>query len=152
MKSPITLVVPLSKEGKEDFLKSVSKKDGMSISVQRGPNPSANRNAGIRKSKTPFVAFINGHSLLAPDWHSKVISFFKEHPQVDVVGGPEVNSKEDNFFGRISGYALASPFGSGGIAGRYGGKDLIMDASETQLTSANLICRRKVPPTRSRSW
>jgi succinoglycan biosynthesis protein ExoA len=139
----ITLIVPLAPSSPADILKSVKSKD-IVVVVERGLNPSANRNKGIRAAKTPFVAFANGHTLLADDWKEKTLAFFKKYPHVDVVGGPELNSSEDNFFGRISGYALSSPFGSGGIWKRYGGKNLNLNATETDLTSANLICKKHV--------
>jgi succinoglycan biosynthesis protein ExoA len=144
MKSPITLVVPLGEKTKPEFLDSVNRKDGMKIIIERGENPSANRNKGIKKAKSPFVAFVNGHSFIAKDWHKKTIEFFKKHPEIDIVGGPQLNSFKDNVFGRVSGYALASPFGSGGIWKRYGGTSLNLNASETDLTSTNLICRKRV--------
>lgn len=142
MKKEITLVVPLAPGAPAEFLKTVPK--NVEVIIERGPNPSANRNKGISKARAPFVAFVNGHTFLAVDWAEKALSFFKNHPEIDIVGGPELNSDEDNFFGRISGYALASPFGSGGIWKRYGGKETNLDASETDLTSANLMCRKKV--------
>lgn len=144
MKSPITLVVPLGHGMEPEFLSSVNKKDGMRVVIELGSNPSANRNKGVKKAKSPLVAFINGHASLAKDWHKNVIRFFKQHPEIDIVGGPQTNSDADNAFGRASGYALASPFGSGGIWKRYGGKKVVLDASETDVTSTNLICRRKV--------
>lgn len=142
MRKQITLVVPLAPNAPAEFLKTVPK--NIEVIVERGSNPSANRNRGIKKAKTPFVAFVNGHTLLSADWAEKALNFFNKHPGIDIVGGPELNSEEDNFFGRISGYALASPFGSGGIWKRYGGAKLNLDASETDLTSANLMCRKSV--------
>ncbi len=140
--SKIALIVPLSQDAEPEVLKSV--KGDIKVILERGGNPSANRNRGIKKAKTPFVAFANGHTLLFNDWHEKVLKFFKKHPEIDIVGGPELNSEKDNFFGRISGYALSSPFGAGGIWKRYGGKKINLNASETELTSANLICRSHV--------
>jgi GT2 family glycosyltransferase len=102
------------------------------------------RNKGIDKAKTSLVAFINGHTILSDNWKEEVDKFFKEHPEIDIVGGPQHNWFRDNMFARETGYALSTRFGAGGASSRYGGENLIMNADETHLTSANMICRKKV--------
>jgi hypothetical protein len=63
---------------------------------------------------------------------------------VDIVGGPQLNYAGDPYFARLSGDALASPFCTGGMSRRYRAAELDLDADETSITSANLICRRPV--------
>jgi hypothetical protein len=139
----ITIVVPLA-PSLEVTKYSLNVPKEVKLITVRGLNPSENRNKGIKKAKTPLVAFINGHTIISDDWKKNVELFFKEHPEVDIVGGPQHTWAEDNGFARASGYAMSSLFGAGGVRGRYSGTKVIFDADETHLTSANLICRKKV--------
>ena len=141
----ISVIVPLGRDSNFDALESLKKqKDKIEIIVERGINPSQNRNHGIRKARTELVSFINGHTLLVDDWATQVKKFFSEHPEIDIVGGAQLTPEEDSRFGKISGYALSSIFGAGGIAKRYKISKLDLNADETKITSANLICREKV--------
>ncbi len=143
MKKEISLIIPLGEGLRSDALDSVSD-ERIKVIIEKGENPSRNRNRGIKKAKTPIVAFTNGHASIYPDWAKNVINFFKRNPDIDIVGGPQHNAPDEGPFGRASGYAMASIFGSGGIWRRYGGSKEILEADETMLTSSNLACRKKV--------
>jgi len=116
----------------------------VNIIIEKGPNPSKNRNTGIKKAKTPLVAFINAHTILPEDWSKKVLSFFSSHKEVDVLGGPQLTYSNQSLFGKISGYALASVFGAAEASTRYRPRKLLFNADERFLTSANLVCRKEV--------
>lgn len=141
----ITVIVPLG-EGREfDVSESLNKqKDKLRHIIEVGPNTSENRNKGIKKARTELVAFVNGQTVLRDDWAEKVEDFFSRYPEIDILGGPQLNYEKDNFFAKTSGYALSSVFGAGGIAKRYKISMLDLDADESKITSANLICRKKV--------
>ena len=141
----ISVIVPLGEGRSSEVLQSIENQEKKVESfIERGDNPSKNRNEGAKKSKTELIAFVNGHTILPLDWSKKVEKFFKEHPEIDVMGGPQITSQRATYFEKISGYVLESSFGSGGVSKRYGGKKTILDAKETMITSANLICRSKV--------
>jgi len=140
----ITVIIPLGKGRKMDFLNGFNKIKNVEIIVVKGPNPSLNRNKGVKKSKTDIVAFINSHTILSSDWVKQVKNFFLKYPNVDMVGGPQLNYKKDNFFAKSSGYALSSLFGGFKMSTRYKSTDLSLDANETMISSANLICKRHV--------
>ena len=112
--------------------------------VEEGQNPSANRNRAIKKTKTPFVAFVNAHSILPNNWAEKIISFFKKHNQIDIVGGPQLTPQDQNYFGKLCGHALSSVFGAARARNRYASHVQSFDANEELLTSANLACRVEV--------
>ncbi len=141
----LSVIVPLGAK-RENYVQGSLKeqRDKVNILIEIGPNPSENRNRGIKKIKTEFVGFMNGHTIAPNNWSFNVINFFLNNPEIDIVGGPQITSKDENNFGRICGYALSSPFGSGGVYKRYCGKKTIFNADESHLTSANLICRKKV--------
>jgi GT2 family glycosyltransferase len=141
----LSVIIPCGFKRKLHITKGLeSQTEKPEVIIERGQNPSENRNRGITKVKTPLVAFVNAHSLLPSDWTSKVIEFFDKYPEIDVVGGPQLTPPEDSYFGRVSGFALASVFGASGSSTRYKMHKPIFDADETYLTSANLICRKKV--------
>ncbi|MCU0642377.1 MAG: glycosyltransferase [archaeon] len=141
----ITIVIPLDPAKEIDPYKELNiKKEQAEVIIIKGKNPSKNRNIGIKKAKTPIVAFINAHSVLSDNWVEEILSFFSEHKEIDIVGGPQHNYSGDPFFARASGYAMGSIFGAGGVAKRYELKRLNLNADETSITSANLACRREV--------
>ena len=143
--SKLSIVIPLGKKWEFSSVDSIKKQRvRIETIVQVGNNPSRNRNLGVGKAKGELVAFINGHTILADDWADRVIDFFKKNKSVDIVGGPQMTSSEERGIARVSGYALSSKFGTYKVANRYAGKELIGDADETMLTSANLICRKRV--------
>ncbi len=145
MKEKITCVIPLGEKRKLYSLDSINKQqEKINYIVERGDNPSRNRNKGATKSKTPLIAFINAHSILPSDWSKKVSKFFEKHKEIDIVGGPQLTPQNQNFFGRATGYALSSRFGSAEVSSRYSPNKLIYDANERYLTTANLICRAEV--------
>ena len=145
MNSKITIIIPLGERKSLEALETIKQqKEKVNFIIERGPNPSLNRNNGIKKAKTEIIAFINGHTLLPQNWSRNIRIFFEKYKEIDVVGGPQLTPKNSSYFEKISGYALSSKFGSGGVSGRYNGKRLMMNANETMLTSANMACRKKV--------
>ncbi|MFA5258566.1 MAG: glycosyltransferase [Candidatus Pacearchaeota archaeon] len=142
-KKKITLVIPAKQGAKLSVLETINKSD-FEIIIETGNNTSRNRNNGIKKAKTELVAFTNAHTVLNFDWLIQVEKFFKKHPEIDIVGGPQLNYSNEKFFARSSGYALSSLFGASVMSKRYSQGKLSLNADETVVTSANLICRKKV--------
>lgn len=140
----IALVIPApsDKNIQIEVIKNLEKKN-FNIIIERGSNPSANRNRGIKKSKEELVAFTNIHSKLSNNWQEEVIKFFKNNPSIDAVGGPQFTSDKE-VFQRASGYAMQSLFGAAIVSRRYRKNKENLNSDETEITSANLICRKKV--------
>ena len=144
-KPKITIIVPLGLNRELEVLESLkAQEEIVKIIIQKGTHPSKNRNKGIKKSKTSIIAFVDAHSILPRKWSKNVIDFFLKYPEVDIVGGPQLTPEDEPFFGKASGHALSSIFGSAETSTRYKIKKPIFDANEKFLTSANLACRRKV--------
>ncbi|HRZ85762.1 MAG TPA: glycosyltransferase [Candidatus Paceibacterota bacterium] len=140
-KGKISIIIPLAVGKKLDYS---NKNNNLKIIIKEGDNPSKNRNSGVKETKTELIAFTNGHTYIPDNWYENVTNFFRENPQVDIVGGPQLTPKNSSLFERASGYALGSIFGAGGVKSRYSGKKLFLNADETMLTSANLVCKKKV--------
>lgn len=139
----LTVIVPLSKKSKIEYLENI-KNQGLKVISCIGPNPSKNRNLGAKKAKTKYLAFINGHTEISKDWSKKIKDFFNRHPEVDIVGGPQLTSKNESLFGKISGYAFSSLFGTSFLRNRYVSSKENLEADETMITTANLICKKKI--------
>jgi GT2 family glycosyltransferase len=139
----LTIIIPLASGKEIEGLEQIKKQKIKCIPIY-GKNPSKNRNQGVKSAKTDYVAFINGHSIISDNWLKKAESFFKEHPEIDIVGGPQLTPESDNLFEQASGYALSSKFGSANVNSRYKLNKMNLNADETMLTSANLICKKRV--------
>ncbi len=147
MNSQITdtsIVIPLAPDLEINPFRELNVKKEIPTFIMKGKNTSRNRNLGVKKAKTPLVAFINGHTVLPDNWADEVAKFFLNYKDIDIVGGPQLNHEKDPLFAKISGYAMSSIFGTADVSTRYKPKVLNLNADERSLTSANLICKRKV--------
>lgn len=141
----ITVIIPIGPDRKMEALGSLNNQQiPVEIIVKKGTNPSKNRNDGASEAKTQLIAFMDAHSTAPSDWSRKVIEFFNKNPSVDLIGGPQLNPPEETYIGKVSGYALGSLFGSSTSSSRYKSKKPNFNANEQFVTSANLICRKKV--------
>ncbi len=148
MSLKFTLVIPVAPDRGAEIMNSVQEldynKSDFHVIVVKGKNPSDNRNKGSERAKGEIIVFLDDDAVIDKDYLKIAEKFFDEHPEIDVVGGVQLTPESDKGFARISGYALSSIFGAWKISNRYSGRKLILDADETMLTSANLICRKKV--------
>lgn len=143
-----SLIIPLAPGRNAEILKEIKKlsypKKDFQVIVSRGLNPSLNRNKGIDNAKGELLVFLDDDAYINNDYLDSVENFFKKHGEIDVVGGPQLTPINDSWFGKISGYALGSKFGAWKLSNRYEINKENLDADEIALTSANLICRKKV--------
>lgn len=148
MSYKFSLIIPIAPWRNPEILKSIDKLDypnkNFEVIVEKGKNPSENRNKGIKKSKGDILIFLDDDATINKDYLNKIESFFKEHKEIDIVGGPQLTPKEDNFFARISGIVLTSNFGAFKVNRRYKKGKIVLDVDETFLTSANLCIKKEV--------
>jgi hypothetical protein len=142
----ISVVIPASENSKIEALESLKlqEKKVFQIIIERGNNPSKNRNEGIKKARGDLVAFVNAHTILKENWTKKIEEFFLNYKKIDIVGGPQLTPKENSLFGKTSGVALSFIFGAANLRNRYSIKKLKIPADEEDVTSANLICKKDV--------
>ena len=114
------------------------------VLVEFGLNPSENRNRAMKKAKGKFFVFLDDEAMVAPDYFKNAEKFFSTHPEVSIVGGPQLTPKSDGFFAKTSGYVMSSFFGAYVMASRYAVRAENLDADEYSLTSANCVVRREV--------
>ena len=69
----VAIIIPLGSERELDIKESFDKfGKEIRLIIEKGPNPSENRNKGIKKAKTKLVAFLNAHSILTENWSKEV--------------------------------------------------------------------------------
>jgi len=140
-----TLVIPVAPERDAEIIDSIKKleysRKEFHVVIVRGRNPSDNRNRGVDNALGKYIIFLDDDGVIEKDYLNKVDEFLFKHPEIDVIGGPQLTPKDDAGFAKISGYALSSYFGAYKISNRYSCNEENCDVDETCLTSANLICK-----------
>ncbi len=148
MKYLFSLIIPVAPWRTPEILRSIEKLDypkkDFEVIVEKGKNPSENRNRGIEKSKGEILIFLDDDAKINKDYLNNVENFLKKYSDVGIVGGPQLTPEEDNFFAKISGIVLTSNFGAFKVNRRYKKGKTVLDVDETFLTSANLCIRKKV--------
>lgn len=143
-----SLVIPLAPERNAEILNSIKEldypKSKFHVIVIKGKNPSDNRNKGAEKAKGEIIIFLDDDAVLDKGYLKNAEEFFERHKEINVVGGPQLTPKDEKGFAKISGYALSSKFGAWKLSNRYSGEKEKLDADETALTSANLLCKKEV--------
>ena len=144
----ISVVIPLAPERNAEIIEHLKKQEfprkNFEIIVEVGKNPSVNRNKGVKKAKGKIIVFADDDALVEKDYLKNVKHFFDKYKDIDIVGGPQLTPSSDRGFAKISGYALSSEFGGFGVNKRYKQGEINFNAGETEITSANLSCRKQV--------
>lgn len=107
----------------------------------------AARNAVIPFLYSKWTCFLDDDIAVGPSFFSSFQTLLRGHDKAIVWGGPNVNSKDEPAFARISGEILGKPWASGFSFRRYcqpkpGEKGRI--ASDAELTLCNLFVRSDV--------
>jgi GT2 family glycosyltransferase len=144
-----SIVITYLKEGSPDVLNSINqmdypKKDYETLCLPGPGSPSIYRNKGADIGKGKIIAFIDDDAIVHRNLLKNAEKFFQEHPEIDIVGGPQLTPLDEKGFARISGYALSSKFGGWNTSNRYESKKLNLNADDTYLTTAIMFCRKEV--------
>jgi len=143
-----SLVIPLAPNRDAPILETIKQldypKNEFHVVVVKGLNPSENRNKGSEKSHGEIIAFLDDDALIEKNYLKEAEKFFREHPEIDILGGPQLSPLDEKGFAKVSGYALTSKFGAWDVAHRYSLRDEKLNADESMITSANLLCRKSV--------
>ena len=142
----ITYYPPGKKPEVLDSIKKIDfpKKDYEILDLPGTGSPSIYRNKGADKGKAKIIVFIDDDAIAHKDLLKNAEKFFKEHPETDIVGGPQLTPFDEKGFAKISGYALSSKFGGWNTSSRYSKKKLNLNADDTYLTTAIMSCRKDV--------
>ena len=147
-KIEFSLIIPAANDRKVEVVRSINwleyPKENFEVIVERGPNPSENRNNGIRKSSGSILVFLDDDAVLPKELLKNAKSFFQQHPDAEIVGGPQLTPQDDSFFQKMSGYALSSFFGAFSMSKRYKKTAINLNTDETNLTSAICLIKPSV--------
>lgn len=66
---------------------TVSLIQGARLLYQPIPGPGPARNLGASEARAPLLLFIDADCLAMPHWLSRIVTYFDEHPDIDIVGG-----------------------------------------------------------------
>ena len=143
-----SIIIPVAPNRDAEVLNSLKNvdypKENYEIIVEKGTNPSINRDNGIKKSKFDKLIFLDDDAYIEDNFLNNIKSFFEKYPEIDIVGGIQLTPESDNQFSRISGIALSSYFGAYRMKNRYYSTRLNLDANEKDLTSAIFITKKHV--------
>lgn len=113
--------------------------------VALGPGHTASqaRNHGVAAARADLLYFIDDDVIVPPDTLAALERAFADHPEVDIVGGPNLTPPDDPEFAQLTGEILASPLGTGVTRMRYA-RAPAQQATERHLILCNLAVRRSV--------
>ncbi|PIE35288.1 glycosyl transferase family 2 [candidate division KSB3 bacterium] len=115
-----------------------------------GENPSKQRNKGAATAQGEILYFLDNDSVVTPALFSRVVKHYEPpgtgetHGSIVGVGGPNLTPKIDNFWQKVSGYALASFFAHFKMAARYKPVGGVRVTGEQELILCNFSIRRDV--------
>ncbi|MFH0732491.1 MAG: glycosyltransferase [Candidatus Omnitrophota bacterium] len=143
-----SLIIPVGPGRKVEVKDSIARLDypkgAFEVIIEEGKNPSKNRNKAIKRSKGEIMLLLDDEAIFEKDLLDKADNFFKAYHGYDILGGPQLTPKTDEFFAKLSGIALASGFGTFKISNRYKRGDINFNATEFDITSANCFVKREV--------
>jgi len=143
-----SIVIALAPWRSAEILPFINKQDypkkNFEIIIEKGLNVPNNRENGAKRAKGEIIVFLDDDAIIEKDYLKKIDYFFKENPEIDILGGPQLTPKSDGIFARANGYVLASIFASVGARKRYKKAKFTLNANSDHITGANLICRNKV--------
>jgi cellulose synthase/poly-beta-1,6-N-acetylglucosamine synthase-like glycosyltransferase len=116
--------------------------DRLEIVVARGQQPSVQRNAGMKAARGDLIYFLDDDSLPEPGNLRRAVSHFK-HPDVKIVGGPNLCPPEAPGLEQVFALVLASWLAFGPSRARYACVGEAREAGEKELILCNLMARRQ---------
>lgn len=113
------------------------------FAVPRTTNSQA-RNFALEKVSGEIIYFLDDDVIVKKNIFQTCLEKFKTHPEVDIIGGPNLTPPESSFFQKCSGYLLSSSFGAAKVRWRYlaSGEDRLVD--DKSLILCNLVLRKSI--------
>ena len=127
-----------------ESLQAMECSDGLyEVLLEDGPSPPLNRNRCFRRARGGVLAFTDDDCIVDGQWLPRAAAFFRDHPEYDAVGGPQLTAPWEGRFARVSGYAFASFFGAYRMSRRYRRTRMDLRADQFHLSTANLFVTRR---------
>lgn len=143
----ISIIVPCPPGKKPQAIGKLNKlnypTDRYEIIVEKGHNPSAQRNRGIKKAKGDIIAFTDDDCSMEPNWLNSTLRYFRD-PSIGVIGGPNLTPKDSSFLSHCFGLAMSSYFGAASMSTRYDKKNIKGEITEQNLIFNNLFVKNEI--------
>jgi hypothetical protein len=117
--------------------------DRLEILVARGRQPSAQRNAAVRKARGDLIYFLDDDSVPDSQNLKRAVVHFS-FPKTQIVGGPNVCPPEASGLEQVFALVLSSWLAFGPSRARYAPVGTVRPTSEKELILCNLLARRSV--------
>ncbi len=117
--------------------------DRMEMLVARGRQPSAQRNAAIRRARGDWIYFLDDDSMPCPGNARRLLPHADDH-RIVAVGGPSLCPPDASALELAFGAVMAHPLAFGPSAARYRATGVVRDSTEKELILCNLFMRRDV--------
>lgn len=115
----------------------------MEILVIKGTWLPVQRNMGIRAATGDYIFFFDDDIIIPEGSIEKAIETFRNDPDVQVVGGPNLTPPENDYIQHCFGFAHASPFVGLETSVRYREAHRLKNVTEKHLITCNLAFRAK---------
>lgn len=112
------------------------------LTIERS-TASVARNLGVEASRGELLYFIDDDVMVDPAATSEIVRCFAEHPEVGIVGGPNLTPPDDPPFAHLTGALLSTRWGTGATRSRYIESEEGA-ADERHLILCNLAMRRAI--------
>ena len=116
----ILVVDGLSEDNTTEIVQNLISEDSR-VKLLKNPqeNISSARNIGLLASKAEYVAYLDGHTYVEPDWLDKLLFSFKdlrEKYKLAGIGSTYASPEDDSSFGKTVAYCVQTVFGGLGTS------------------------------------
>ena len=139
-----SIIIPVAPDRGAEVLKSIKElnypKYKYEVIVERGLNPSRNRNNGVLKAKGKILCFLDDDAVVDKNLLKNAQLLFEAYP-ISIAGGPQLTPEDDPYFAKACGEVFSSYFGAFKMSNRYKKGKANYNADENSLTSANMFVK-----------
>ena len=106
--------------------------------------PAKARNIALQNSQSDWICFLDDDVELPSDYINKAKSLIKNHPEVDVLGGPDKESPRASSFEQALSLAIQSPLSMAKTRLRHNEGPKWTEASEAELILCHMWVKREL--------
>lgn len=142
----ISIIIPSAPDRNPDAvlenLKQIAPKNlEIEVLVIKGTWPPLQRNLGIKQAKGDLIFFFDDDIEIPSGSIEQAIKTFETHPDIQVVGGPNLTPKSNTPLQHCFGKTHSSWFTAGGTAVRYYQEKNLKHVDENTLITCNIAFR-----------
>lgn len=145
----ISVVIP--HRASEDISKTLELVKAMDYPSERmeyfavsGNQPSAQRNACIKKAKGDIIYFIDNDSEVRKGNLKLAAELFQSDDKIGIVGGPNLAKEGDSGLQKDFSFCLTSGFGTGPVSVRYKSTGEPREATDRDLILCNMLVKKEL--------